>query len=221
MSPTGPVALNAQPQAAPAAEGGAAAEQHDEESIESYMSKLMQRVRGDSDKPSSQGPPAGKPGYQPSYQPTYQPEASPASATPDAPPTQSSVHETVRPEEYIPRSPPPEMNANLAAMRELANSAARTAIAKHHRKHTNKKATSKILGAGALLVCSLLLGGWAWYTWTLIPAIGAAVGLSISSLWCCLAIVRMLRAMRLHHPVAAAPPAEIQPPSAEPVSPPA
>ena len=56
-----------------------------------------------------------------------------------------AVVEPAEPKEYVPRSQAPEKSANLAAMRELANHTARTAIVKSHQSRGKSKASGTLL----------------------------------------------------------------------------
>src|SRR5262249_2724536 len=101
------------------------------DSIEDYMQQLLQRVRGDG--PST----TGNSGTSMVYR---------AAAAPQTPPGELVVKKStplvlpnaelppVKAEEYVPRSSAAERNVNLAAMRELANSQARSAIQTHQKK---------------------------------------------------------------------------------------
>lgn len=161
----------------------------DEESIESYMERLMMRVRGDGSKPgATSSAPASHFAPEPSgAAPTTQTEA-PAPKT------------DVKPEEFLPRAQAPEASVNMAAMRELANSAARSAIATHQQKHTSKRATGKLIGSAAVLAISLLLCFLAWYAWSLAAAIGAALGLAVSGWGMSAGLWRLLQSMQLKQP---------------------
>jgi hypothetical protein len=63
--------------------------------------------------------------------------------------------------EFLPRTAAPELTINLSAMRELANSAARSAIDRHARKHTGKQAAGRLAGAACLFAASGGAGYWA------------------------------------------------------------
>jgi hypothetical protein len=177
------------PQApAPAAGHAASAEHHDEESIESYMQRLLQRVGVTPS--TAQAPPVAKPAqanWQP-VQPVEEPVAFDAEQAADDQPES-------KPEEFVPRSAAPEAT-NMAAMRELANSAARTAIDKHQRKNTGKQAAGKLVGSLIVLACSLVLAYWAWRTSETTATVGAAIGLTAGTYWSLQSIGRMFRAAR-------------------------
>jgi hypothetical protein len=117
----------------------------EEDSIEAYMQRLLQRVSGDSDQPSRYVPP-------PSTTPSDQPAAAPEEVEEPV----AVVAETpFDPTTYVPRSTAPELSANLAAMRKLANTSARSAIDSSSKRRQAKHASGKIylsLGAVATAV---------------------------------------------------------------------
>ena len=192
----------------------------DDESIESYMERLLQRVRGDAGDAPKPAAPAPAPAYQASQPaPAEESHSEPAAAVSDKPPAA-----LVNPEEFVPRSQAPEMTSDLAAMRELANSAARSAIAKHQRKTTGKHVTGRLVGIGVVLAASGALAYWAWSIPSITAAVGASVGFTASLYWCTRALGRMMSSARLHRPyeapAAQAPGAAVSDPSlsAEPIA---
>jgi hypothetical protein len=174
---------------------------HDEESIETYMERLMQRVRGDAPNPS-RPPLVAALAPQELQQPEVgQPQAE-AAAVADEPVRQT----TVKPEEFVPRSQAPEQSINLAAMREVANSAARSAIQHHHQKQSRgKQASGRLFTAGILFLGSAGLAYWAWETSSLTTAGGAGVALLAGMLWATRGFGRVLHSLKLSRPDAAAP----------------
>ncbi len=102
---------NKPPVAKPSGEG-------EEESLDSYMSRLMQRVRstGDGPEASSRTPPSSEPAR--------------GAAAPAAPPSQPEcplpASQRREPATVLPRAAAPEKHVNLSAMRELANLSAHT-----------------------------------------------------------------------------------------------
>jgi hypothetical protein len=115
----------AEPEPVPASpEGG------EEESIEDYMKRLMARMRGGSlEEESKPSPPptavSAPPAPQPSDSMPSAKIALPGSATERA---SSRTTGAFNPEEYVPKALAPEKARNMAAMRELANTSARSAI---------------------------------------------------------------------------------------------
>lgn len=153
------------------------APQADDDSIESYMERLMQRVRGSDNTPPTQT----------SVKPTFGAPAAPAaeksveSPKPVAAP--AVVPEPVQPGEYVPRSAAPEQGVNLAAMRELANTAARSAIKTHAKRRGLERALAKAIGLGVTLVLSLVLTYWAVGQGLWLAAGAAFAGFVVSTVW--------------------------------------
>jgi hypothetical protein len=130
----------------------------DEESIDSYMSRLLSRVRGEAAAP----PPRHARPVEPP-----KPTAEPVAADDDAPaglripqPSGAPPQET----ELAPRAVAPERQSGLAAMRELANLSTFNALSTHARGRLRRVQRSKLwtmlfsaaVGAGLL---------WFWYEW--------------------------------------------------------
>jgi hypothetical protein len=159
------------------------------------MARLLKRVRGDS--------PASAPSFAPAPPPRPVPSAAPAGPTPDddVKATAEVAIEPVKPEEFIPRQKAPERTTNLAAMRELANSAARTAIVKHQKRSGHKKAMIQSFRAILMLVCGLATAAGAYYFHSLPGAIAAAVGLAAALFWGSKAALNLLRLMMLKAPL--------------------
>ena len=119
----------------------------DEESIENYMNRLLQRVRGQSRGP--QALPEGIERNEPALAATLRKavQAGPEPPVP-APPA---------PRKYVPRQAP-EKSAELSAMRELANSTARIAIdSSHERRHATKTLSKLIVTIFATVTGTVLL----------------------------------------------------------------
>jgi hypothetical protein len=161
------------------AEGG------DDESIESYMDRLLKRVRSTPPAAGSKAPSA----------------AAPVEVAPPPAPSPARVEQIVEePPEYLPRTAAPELPANLSAMRELANTAARTAIDRHVRKHTGRQAAGRLVAAGLTIATSALLSYWAWRAHSLQAGVGAGIGGCVGLYWTLAALRRLLGAMRLSRP---------------------
>ncbi|MEX2175311.1 MAG: hypothetical protein WD872_13195 [Pirellulaceae bacterium] len=173
----------------------------DDDSIESYMAGLLKRVRGDAPagaSQSSQAPPvrSNVPAPAPKVESILPEPAQGEAATGSvSPPTQPVVEE-----EFTPRYPAPELKSGLAAMRELANSAARTAIVKHARRSGGRAALAQSLGAVMTLGCGALAAYWAWRTHSLPAGAGAGIGLAAALYWGGKAAWRGFGAMRLRAP---------------------
>jgi hypothetical protein len=78
------------------------------------------------------------------------------SQTPEEPP--STDREPVAPEEYRPRSAPPELASDFAAMRALANQMARGAIDRSRQSRWLQAVIFKVMIAGGALVATILFG---------------------------------------------------------------
>ncbi len=141
-----------------------------EESLDSYMARLMDRVHGMSGsddtsvaaKQSEPSPPSS----------AKLPSAVPAAATTQATFAQSTestsaqtANNTKRAPEklknFSPRGMAPEREMSLSSMRELANVSAQTAINRHAKRQFRHVARSKLLVAGIGLVS----GGILMYLW--------------------------------------------------------
>ncbi len=125
-------------------------DEHDA-TVQEYLNNLLQRSGGQiiptattSHKPKPPSEPAEK---KPLPQPSQtSAEALPADAEPAAP------------EEYRPRSAPPELASNYAAMRALANQMARTAIDQSRQSRWLQAVIFKAMIAGGALVATVLFG---------------------------------------------------------------
>ncbi|MEM8944479.1 MAG: hypothetical protein AAGD11_04785 [Planctomycetota bacterium] len=132
----------------------ASAEDDSDEALEAYMQNMLRRMRGDSEDDQASAPQASE-----HVQLNQNPN--PVSAVTDvlqnvAPPVEPHTPEpeSVEPidlESLKRTSQKPELPTDLAAMRELANTSARKAIAKHHKRRHLEKA------AGLFLVCLIAI----------------------------------------------------------------
>ena len=108
----------------------------DDESIEAYMSQLMTRVNGHSEQePTTPATATSAAATQSSADLTATNEAT---TQPGEDTDASESADVVHPVPQKPRSAPPDLAKNLANMRELANSSARTAIDKSARQKRNR-----------------------------------------------------------------------------------
>lgn len=162
------------------AEGDAAEEEED--SVEDYMRKLLARMRGvpedevAAEEPVKSAPPApvSAPAPNQVMQSAPQSEArvpdtmegSSLASDASAPPTSAAPQSTQgaqledavqaeEPEQYMPRVLAPERIQNLAAMRELANSTARTAI----HKSTRQRHFASLILKLAIALIGVVVGG--------------------------------------------------------------
>jgi hypothetical protein len=129
----------------------------EEESIDDYMSRLMERVRGGTGRTES---PARRPQ---NTTPQAAPEA-PRAVEVKAAETSTPVPVTPRPPEPVERAPrkaAPEKEVGLSAMRELANLSAKNAISQHARRQMIVSTRDKLLVAVAGLVVGAVML-WFW-----------------------------------------------------------
>lgn len=158
-----------------------AEEEEDEDgSVEEYMRQLLARMRGVPEAEVELSKPAATVAAAPSSgtsatpadrpaaaahprahierpMPSQNPESEASPTTSYDPATQAisaEVTEPFDPEKYMPRTLGPERSKSLAAMRELANSSARTAI---HRS-TRQRHVSSILLKAVIAIVGLLVG---------------------------------------------------------------
>ena len=157
-----------------------------EDSIENYMAKLLSRVRGSEESRETPSPDAaGK-----------QAEAATGAAAVPAP----EVEEPIQPQPIVRRVPVPEPPERLSQMRELANSAARSAIDTHAKKHGKREVKRRSLvallsgiGAVGLGVAFLVTGS--------MPAVTGSLAFAVVCAFMSLrAIQHSLRQMRLRPP---------------------
>jgi len=175
------------PLSPPTSRGGS-----DEESIESYMERLMKRVRGDEGAPNAADPlPAAA-------APLNAPVVAESAASP--PSMGEGQQPAAEPAEFSPRRTAPEQVANMSAMRDLANSAARSAIDRHVRKHTGQQAAGRLMGAFLTVGLSAGLGFWAWKSNSLQAAAGAIIGGGLGMHWLLSAARRLFKLRRLNAP---------------------
>ncbi len=161
----------------------------DEESIESYMERLMQRVRGDEGPNKAVAAP--QPAMAAAPSPAVESSSQPAAAAPDQP-------TAAEPGEFTPRRAAPEVIADMSAMRDIANTAARSAIDHHVRKHTGQQAAGRLVGACLTVALSVGLGFWAWQTGSLQAAAGSIIGGGLGLHWLLSAARRLFKLRRLN-----------------------
>jgi hypothetical protein len=152
---------------------GEAAETNDEESIEEYMTRLLNRARGrDNADPVAPAKPAAEPVPTPKLQEVRKaPQA--AREEPIA---------TIAMEEYKPARQAPEAASNLHAMRELANETRRTAIASHAKRNWSSVMKLKLLVSifAALAVSASVIFFWGE---PIAMACGSLAGLTVLGYW--------------------------------------
>jgi len=126
-------------------------EEEGEESIDDYMTRLMQRVRAIDGKPREAGESSAE---SPSPE-TADPDAmadtkpgEPAASAPDAP--------IDKPESVVARTVAPEKQVDLSAMRELANFSAQSAITRYNQKKMAITARGEMLTIVATVLAGVL-----------------------------------------------------------------
>ena len=167
------VAADEQALASPSGPTLADSQEAEDDSVEEYMRKLLARMRGvPEDEVELPKSVAGAAAHRPTTSaapaaaahprahierplPAQETESeAPVTTSPATQPVSAEVTEPFDPEKYMPRALAPERSKSLAAMRELANSSARTAI---HRS-TRKRHVSSILLKSVIAVVGLVVG---------------------------------------------------------------
>lgn len=174
-----PVWMQAQAPAPPA----------DDDSIEDYMSRLLRRVRGE-------GPPPAVP-YQFPAQAAAHPPSEPSAASPPPAHVDAASPEAEAATPYRPRATAPELSTDLKAMRELANSACRTAIAKHQKHRGGREVLGQLVGVSLALLISGVAAGMAIALKSWPAGFAALAGFVAVTYWTLRVIVRALQIMRL------------------------
>ncbi len=136
------------------------AEPEEGESVDDYMAKLMQRVRAQTSEAAPSTP------WKPSETPRPDPE--PAQQAPETPesniegyPEQGDQADLTK---MSPRAVAPERLTDLAAMRQLANVSAQSAIEGHSREQIKMAIRTKLL----IMAVGLAVGGaLTWFWWAM------------------------------------------------------
>jgi hypothetical protein len=185
--------LAAAPQSPPAAHG-----HDDEESIENYMARLMQRVGGSSEA-------ASKPSAASSLRASMGLEAKAEQPAEPAPAPQPEETRVMDASEFIPRAKAPEKTSGLEAMRELANQSARSAIENSNKRKGGQEWLFRVFYAAVSGLAGLGIASWfGWFS--LIGAVSAAVGLILAGLWSFQAVFLYQQAAAQAAEIAASPP---------------
>jgi hypothetical protein len=153
----------------------------DEESIEQYMSKLLQRVRGPSGGPAeTQARPAASPHMLPIGQRTTLTEQSAAVVPPTV--TTPKFSWATALEGYRQTSSAPAPQTDLEALRALANETARRAISRHALRKHRRNALTKVIVSTLAGVTSLwlMLESDSWRT---LQFNTACVALLVAAYW--------------------------------------
>lgn len=153
----------------------------DDDSVEAYMQRLLARVKGDQDS----SPPAKTMSAKPEKTESAKPSTFKVATLIDQKTEETANEPASKPltaAEFKPRGAAAERNSNMAAMRELANSSARTAIERSVRQRSNHeilfKSSVAIFGFVAATVLFLVNG----FTVSIALA-GTAAGYIIAGLW--------------------------------------
>jgi hypothetical protein len=135
-----------------------AEEQDEDDSIEAYMNRLLQRVQGHSTSSTDSNatkPASPSPVSEPTSKFTSSTEVLPRDAETVTLPKPAEIIDPNAP--LIPRSQAPEAAKNLAAMRELANSSANSAISLSVRgqaQSMKSRAVMDLLQGAVVLICA-------------------------------------------------------------------
>jgi hypothetical protein len=165
-----------------------------EESVDDYMARLLQRMRGIADEGAAPAKGTTKGDRQPPARPQPPPET----------PTQKAVGDSSVVAKKLlklePRKVAPEKSGGLAAMREIANLSARSAIATHHHRRGASRAWSNMIVGLVGLGCGV---------WLLMQSpetdspyfYGGLMGLVVSLYWFAKArlLARSVRSFQRHH----------------------
>jgi len=152
-----------------------AAEHGDQDSIDAYMSRLMQRVRSKSDEP-------GLGTYAPSHSEPPVAQRAQSNAVADLsstghPPGLRPAAAPRQPVQLSPRSAAPEKHIDFSALRDLANLSARTAISRHSHRIIIDTMRSKL----AMALLALAAGGGLFWMWQRYGAVEVTLYYSLAA----------------------------------------
>jgi hypothetical protein len=152
----------------------------EEESIDDYMTRLLERVRsttGGAEVPDSR-PQAPRP------QRPAVPTAPAETPLELASVPQPATPRPRKPVEMTPRAKAPEKMAGLSAMRELANLSAQNALDQHTRKQLARARRGKLLIViSGLAAAALLMWMWSTYGLGAVTYFAAMVGIVVALFW--------------------------------------
>jgi hypothetical protein len=154
--------------------------QGEDDSIDDYMARLLERVRGVTEGTESAEPPARS---------VPLPQSSSTSSAPTVaiPVEPEAAYPSVTPSKSVqitPISNAPEKNAGLTAMRELANLSAQKALSRHsHDQLKQVQRTKLLIAIGGL--AGFLLCFWLWLAvgTGVLTAFVSLIGLGIAVYW--------------------------------------
>jgi len=154
----------------------------EEESIENYMARLLDRLYGDRGGPQQQARGPCEVHQEPPVDPAPQDFPGPSPAEWSAAP--QSVARPRQPKEMAPRTVAPERHVDLSAMRELANLSAHSAIDRHTRRQVTVATWGKVLTTTvAVGVSAVLLRIWWTNQVSELTFHAALVSLLVALLW--------------------------------------
>jgi predicted nucleic acid-binding Zn-ribbon protein len=175
----------------------------EEDSIEQYMAKLLQRVRGEGQaspaSPTPHGPTTSQPlsgplGYEPSpLQFASTPTASLELPRPSGS-GENSESTTGDARRRKPSAPVPQ--TDLEALRALANESARRAISRHSLRKYRRNAVTKVIVSALAGMTSLWLMLEA-PTWTHWQFLGACLSMAVAAFWACETFRTLMESFRI------------------------
>ncbi|XZE43004.1 hypothetical protein SH467x_002548 [Pirellulaceae bacterium SH467] len=188
----------------------------EDESIEAYMQKLLQRVKTGADSPIEMPSLSSKQSQRSRMEILTGASREPALAEEEQPVT--TTRRMLSASEFTPRNSIPEKKNELDALRELANMNARRAISHSDKKRNNSAILFKVSIVSLAIACAAIIFSING-TQKNPPFIGMIAALIVAGLWgydCIQHIKRMGRSPengRANEPVPAAP--SVNPPSGE------
>jgi len=130
----------------------------DEESIDDYMARLLNRMRGDSGPNATEAATRPKPRMPKAVMPPAVVTPAPAKSSANRQQAETPVPRPAPvPAQLVARSSAPESAVNLKAMRDLANMTTRGAIDKHAHGRWSRAAVGKGVGGFVSFVCGVWL----------------------------------------------------------------
>ncbi|WP_146562638.1 FHA domain-containing protein [Posidoniimonas corsicana] len=170
--------------AVPAPEPAAESADPDEEDIDAYMSRLMERMRGGiNTAPEATEKPAASREQQQAVEPTPTPEA-PAPAK-----------QPIMSLDEIKRSVQPEQSTDMASLRRLANDSARQAIGVAASKHSREQSIANLVIASIAMASGgyLIASAPAVFSTQLV---GGAFALLLAGVWVFRSLAHLLQSVR-------------------------
>ena len=165
-----PLPVNLQPELTSVVASGQATDEEGEESIDDYMKKMMDRIRGEGGAPMAGAPKVSQP-VQVKAAPVSAPVAEESVVTE---PKQAPIQNL----DEMKRSPTRALGADLGELRQLANQSARRAIDVAETKDRQEHANLRLIVAGVGVTCGLLacMTAPSLLSWQLYGGLGGIVG---------------------------------------------